>query len=243
MNVVHAYRGISVVYDVERAALVFESYCRKIGFFRASNVNRRLFFAVFAGSIVRIQVAPVFGPSCSFVAPWCLPGRGHGLGVLRLRILTHQKRRNAEQDNHHPNFSQMAPRSAPSTAYPDGQVRLSSLSDLSPQVCQSRRSDDSSIIKVCMSIVQMWVSGPFHAHCLSQLHTLVSLNFTGANKAGRMSVTASLQAASFACPGGNRPGSPFPYVNQTFSSNKFPGFVFEKISPLSPGSSKKEPYY
>ena len=73
MNVVHSYRGVSIVNDIERTAFVFESYGREIGFLRASNVNRRLFLAGVAGSVIRIEVTPMLGPFCPFVAPWCLP--------------------------------------------------------------------------------------------------------------------------------------------------------------------------
>ena len=59
--VIHA-DGFAVVDQVlERAALVFESQGRELSFLRISNIDGRLLFAVFAGGICRIQVAPVFG--------------------------------------------------------------------------------------------------------------------------------------------------------------------------------------
>jgi hypothetical protein len=48
---------------------------------------------------------------------------------------------------------------------------------------------------------------------------------------------------SFAGAHENRPGNPFRYINQTFSSNKFPSSVFVNLGPHSPSSLKKERYY
>jgi hypothetical protein len=79
-SVVHSDRGVAVVNDFERAASVFKSYGGKLGFARTSNVDGRLFLAAVAGSVLRIQVTPMFGPSCTFVASWCFPLRSWTCG-------------------------------------------------------------------------------------------------------------------------------------------------------------------
>src|ERR1700683_4505766 len=63
-SVVHSERRVTIVNDFERAAFVFESYGGEPGFPRISNVDGRLFLADLAGSVVRIQVTPMFGPAC-----------------------------------------------------------------------------------------------------------------------------------------------------------------------------------
>lgn len=66
--VVHTDR-VAAVNNPERAAFVFESYDGEFGFLRTSNVDGRLFLSGFAGSVLRIEITPVVGPVCSFVAP------------------------------------------------------------------------------------------------------------------------------------------------------------------------------
>src|SRR6266571_4567609 len=103
-SVVHSNRRVAVVNDFERAVFVFESYCGEVGFLRISNVDWRLFLAVLAGSVVRIQVTPMFGPVGPFVAPCCFPLRSWTRGQ--------QNSRDKQQCNRYPTFSQIAPRFA-----------------------------------------------------------------------------------------------------------------------------------
>jgi hypothetical protein len=135
-SVVHSHRRVAVVNDFERAAFVFESYSGELSFSRISNVDGRLFLGDLAGSVVRIQVTPMLGPACPFVAPWCLP-----LGAWTRRD---QNSRDRQQSKRYPTFAQIAPRCALNCDSPWSEAP----SDPSPTVWQLLGINNSFTIKV-----------------------------------------------------------------------------------------------
>jgi hypothetical protein len=79
-RVIDSHRRMAVVDNSQRTAFVFESYGEQSDFVRASDVDGRLLLAELAGSVVRIQIAPMIWTGWPCIAPWCFPLRAGSAG-------------------------------------------------------------------------------------------------------------------------------------------------------------------
>src|SRR5580693_2612344 len=109
MRVIYPDGCVSVIDDIERAALIFKPQGREIGLLSTLNVNGRLLLAGIARSVRWIEATPMFRSVCAFVAPRCPPRTLSGCGGLRLWTAGFQDRRD-NQTKCHPTSSQDAPR-------------------------------------------------------------------------------------------------------------------------------------